>query len=219
MKDYLYRHTQVALQLLVIACAIAIGAFVAHYNEKSAIRNIELHISDQEKRMYTLADITDRNGADEVVSSIIADCPRRSEYESQLAKLNVLPKKDLVTIQNLFESCGNFYAERKALMVATLARELENTKTFVDLLQLFDVKEAKQYRLEKWEELVRLEKERSSLLSEQTSIQEKIITLLISGSTPNNKDVRSLVEDAQQIGQILDVDNQRIDQIRDLLKV
>ena len=85
----------------------------------------ETNINNQLEIMESLAVETNRNGADEVVSKIITDCPKRAEFEGLLERLEALKHKDLITAQQLFDSCGGYYAERKAVMVSRLEREYE----------------------------------------------------------------------------------------------
>jgi DNA anti-recombination protein RmuC len=106
------RNALIATHTTLLASALIIGSVVAHYNVVEAIDRIQAEVTSIEEKMRTLADLTDRNGADESISRIVADCPRRSEYESLLNSLATLQKRDLIAIQNLHESCGSFYAEQ-----------------------------------------------------------------------------------------------------------
>ena len=209
----------VALHLTGIAFALCAGAFVAHHNEAEATTKLQDALETQIALMSELATVTDRNGADETISSIIEDCPRRVEYETLLNELGSLSKKDLITVQNLFESCGSFYAERKALMVSKLVRELGVAQQYNATLSLFKRDTQEIYNLNMWQELVALEQTRSSLLSDQTQIQSKIIALLMSGHTAQSADVRALVHEAQEIGELLNVRDHEIDKIRSKLQV
>lgn len=204
----------IALPLVGLAITIAVGAFVAHYNQQRVTESIQKHLDAQVAILWDLAVVTDRNGADEVVSRIIADCPRRGEYETLLNDLGILSKKELITVQNLYESCGSFFAERKALMVTKLERELHIAHEYAEILSIVNKKSVSSYKLDTWKEVVAKEETRSALLSDQTAIQSKIIALLISGATTSSKDVRALVQDAQDIGELLNVQDHEIDTLR-----
>jgi hypothetical protein len=207
-------HVPIAVHLFLLAAAIAVGAGVAYYNQEKVATQLHEQIDAQIQVLWDLALVTDRNGADEVISTIVADCPRRAEYETLLNQLGSLSKKELITVQNLYESCGNFYAERKALMVAKLERELAVTLQLRALLGTVRESETNEYKLEAWKELVVLEQARSVLLTEQNSIQSKIIGLLITGATSGSKEVRSLVSEAQSIAELLNVRDHEIDRVR-----
>ena len=218
MNEYMRQHSGIALQLVLFACAITLGAFVAHMNQQEVVRNLSLEIESAEKKLYDIASITDRNGADDAISAIIIDCPRREEYESLLIKLGTLSKKDLVSVQNLNESCGSFFAERKALMVAKLEREFESYETLITLLRAVDTDVAADFDLETWSRIVLLEKERSTLLTDQSKIQEDIITLLISGATlRTSPEVERLAQEALEISELLGVTDHKIDESRNSL--
>jgi hypothetical protein len=218
MNDLLNRHIRVALALILIAGAVGIGAWVAHHNQVKVAAAILTEENKLEGRMFELAELTDRNGADAATEAIIADCARRGEYETLLNNLGKLTKKDLIAVQGLFESCGSFYAERKAVMVAKLDRELEAYVTFSDLLKTVDPKQSPRERIEQWRQLVELEKNRSTLLIDQNRIQAEIITHLISGSSVSSTEVSSNVRDAQDVGDLLTVDDHKIDALRAELK-
>ncbi len=218
MKDSLRTHIHIATHLLVIAIAIILGAWFAHFSNRAIETTVQEQVNAQKRELFELAEITDRNGANTSMDGVIEDCTRRSEYESLLVKLGSLSKKDLVSVQNLFESCGSFYSERKALMVFQLSDALKNLHEKNELLTSLNVEPIPQKDLEEWEKLVTLEKKRSSLLTDQTDIQAKIISALISGSTAHTVDVVSLVNDAQQIAELLTVHDHEIDTLRNSLK-
>jgi hypothetical protein len=218
MNDYLRMHIQVTLTLLLIAGAIVLGVVVAHYNERDMVSHITHNLDVQKVHLRELALIVDRNGADETVAQIVLDCSERTEYETLLTDLATLNKSDLVKVQGLFESCGNFYNQRKALMVMKLSLVVEQYTELTQLLEGVQHTRAESYQLEKWIELVELEKNRSTTLHDQTAIQAHIITLLISGTSANNKEVQALVKEAQSMGELLTVNDHKIDTLRDSLQ-
>jgi hypothetical protein len=214
MKKYIEENLIVAFTLTLIAAALIIGSLVAHYSQRRAESLLSERIQVEKSTLLNLATITDRNGADAIIENIVNDCSRRSEYEGLLESLETLSKKDLISAQNLFESCGTFYAERKALMVAKLERELEAYVDFVALLSQFQNDVDINHQVLAWKDLVSLESTRSSLLSDQAHLQSKIITLLISGSLVSSKEVINLVRDAGEISELLSVHDHRIDELR-----
>lgn len=214
MKKYIENHLLMTLTLGLVAGAIILGAWVADRNQQNAEQILFDRIQAEEKLMLTLATLTDHNGVDEAVENIVGDCTRREEYESLLVSLQTLSKKDLISAQNLFENCGSFYVERKALMVAKLDREFQAYADFVSLLREFREDSSSARTLKTWEELVSLEKNRSTLLRDQSQIQSQIITLLISGSTATSKDVVLLVREAGEMSELLGVVDHKIDELR-----
>lgn len=218
MKAYLERHIQIAVHLVAIALAVTVGAVASNFNQRHIEDEINQRISEQSDYLYELATLTDRNGADSAIETIVADCGRRDEFDSLLVKLGSLNKKDMVTLQSLYDSCGTFYAERKALMVTKLERELEIYADQVSLLTILNSDVIHTSRLSEWQTLVAHEKTRSSLLLDQSILQTKIITLLISGSSKDSTAVHQLVRDAQDTWDLLGVADHTIDVLRENLK-
>jgi len=217
MKEHISIRVQVALGLLCVVFSILVGVFVAHNNIQDFEEAIRIRLVEQRSVLISLAELTDSNGADESISQIITDCSRRNEYESLLITLDTLSQRELLTLQTLSDSCGGFYSERKALMVAKFERELESYKDLITLLTLLTRTDIDIYELSRWNELFLLEKNRSTLLTDQNLLQEKIITLLISGATPTSVSVQKLVAEAREIAQLLMTNGQTIDSIRESL--
>lgn len=214
MKRFINLHFAIALHLVLVALFVTAGAWFAHAAKAAVREQIQINIDRQVAHMHELANITDRNGADETISAIIADCPKRNEFEVLLVRLGTLDKKELIEVQQLFESCGSFYAERKALMVSRFEREFNVLKDNFNLLRTLDAENGTDEILAQWERIIALERERSGLLNEQVTLQQTIITALVAGKKTNSKDVSESVQRAQKIGESLSVLDKQIDDIR-----
>ncbi len=214
MKENLQKHALVSLILLGIALVFVGGTWFVHHNQRTMEAQVRTMLDEEQAYIATLANITDSNGADSLVQTIVSDCPRRSEYEGLLNSLATLNKRDLLSVQTLGESCGNFYAERKALMVAKLEREFEQYTKLLTLLSTLTDHDVNLYHEKEWEEIISLEKSRGTALRDQERLQSDIVTALISGASVQSTEVTTLVRDAQDIGELLVVYNQRIDEIR-----
>lgn len=214
MKENLQRHILVSIILLGIALVFIGGTWFVHHNQRVMEAQVRAMLEEELSYMRTLAEITDRNGADDITETIINDCPRRNEYEGLLNALATLTKRDLIAVQTLSESCSSFYSERKALMVSKLEREFAQYSKLLTLLATLSERDIDLYHEKDWEELVTLEKSRSTALRDQEYLQNDIITALISGASVQSAEVTTLVRDAQDIGELLVVYNQRIDEIR-----
>lgn len=218
MKTFLTTHLLMSMHLLIIAVTISLGAWFAHHEKEVVVREIQDTIERQDALMLGFAETTDNNGADSVTESIISDCGRRNEFELMLNKLSTLTYKDLLTVQQLFASCGNFYAERKALMVFRLEREFMVLKDTTELLEILTEQSVESERINVWERLIALEKDRSAFLTEQTQIQEDIIISLIAGKGVTSSTVKEYVARAQELNELLNGLNQQIDELRNSLK-
>lgn len=214
MKENLQKHVIVSMVLFGIALVFVGGTWFVHHNQRAMETQVRTMLKEELEYMRTLAEITDQNGADDVTESIISDCPRRNEYEELLNSLATLTKRDLIAVQGLSESCGSFYAERKALMVSKLEREYTQYTKLLTLLAMLSEQDIELYNEKMWEEIVMLEKSRSTALRDQENLQSEIISALISGASVQSIQVTKLTQDAQDISELLVVYNQRIDEIR-----
>lgn len=209
----------ISIHLIIVAVVIVIGVWSLH-ETKSNFRTV---LTDTiEKRVATLIDLselTDGNGADELAARMIVDCPKRNEFEALLNRLGKLSHRELLSVQQLFDSCGYFYTDRKTLMVSKLESEFEVFEENLTLLDAFEPEGSNAYNLEKWRDLVELENKRSALMREQTIIQEDIIIALIAGSQLNAKSITDLISRAGDLNELLGVLDKQIDEIRNTIIV
>lgn len=217
MRKYLTEHLLLSLNLLIIAGVFFVGSYIVHTRLASLETALTTRIAYEEAQLVALEDITNRNGVDESISGIISDCPRRSTYDDMLSRLGSLSKVDLITMQQLFESCSPYFPGVKALMVAKL--EWEYNSFVADNTLLGGINRASVTpNLTTWKTIIETEKDRSMLLAEQTDIQGKIILELISGSRPDTVSVVELVAKARTITQSLLERGGRIETLRNELK-
>jgi len=219
MHTFLKNHPY-STALIVLALALIAGSWVAHTGQKRFSEALEVELIEQREIMSSLAVVTDRNGADETISKIVIDCPRRDAFEALLITLGTLPKQELLSAQSLFESCGSFYPTQKALMVMRLEREYDEYVRLLELkATLVGGSDTSEEERAVWEELLSFEKTRSSLLTEQTELQGTIINELLKGLRPTSTEVRALVSEAQEIAELLSVYDKRIDELRTKLEL
>jgi hypothetical protein len=212
MRAYLSTHLLVALNTVFVALVVAGSAWYIDYTRTETEMALSAEIDQSVSTITELALTTDRNGADTLTERIVVDCPRRSEFENILQGLGTASRKDLIAAQQLFESCGAFYSERKALMVARLEREFASLNSYLTLLETLRDLTPEEVALTEWGEVVRLEAERSAFLSEQTSIQGEIIALLIEGG--NASRINELVRYAHGVGESITETDTLIDAAR-----
>ena len=218
MKEHLQNHIFVATLLVFMSLSLIVGTWFVHYNQSSLETKLRTELNLEREKLMSLAEITDRNGADAVIETIIVDCQRRSEFESLLVELDTLSPKELITLQTLYESCGSFYTERKALMVSKLEREYEVYTRLITLLSTLTSHGLESYEQATWQELIDIEKSRSALLTDQTRIQADIITSLIVGESVQGQKVKELVREAGEIYDLLGVHARQAKEKRDLLR-
>lgn len=206
---------------LIFGFLVFLGASLyIHQVQSNYVLQTKLKIAEQEKTLATIAEVTSRDGADSVVANIIKDCDptSRARFDLLLGKLSQLKGNDLIETQQLFNTCGNFYAQRKAVMVARLQREYEVYKDFIEILSVADKKAITvTYPVADWGTLVDLETKRSQLSTKLVDVQGQIIQELLKKTPIASDKMQSLLSDGQETkGSLLYTSNQ-IDTLRQKL--
>lgn len=212
MRAFLGDHLIISVYTATLALLMAGCAWYVDTTQKQFEHALTQSAEKHAASLARLATITDNNEADEYTSDILRDCPQRAEFESLLSGLGTASKRDLIATQQLFESCGSFYAERKALMVGRMEdeyRALEEATSLLTILGDLDVATRKSLRLA---ELIELERTRSALLTEQVLIQENIISALISDA--GMAVVQTHVDRAHEVNKSLTILDAQIDELR-----
>lgn len=217
MKDKIQNHAVLALALLFVVTTIIGGVWLVHFNQRELETSLREALRVREIQLYELATMTDKNGADEIVTKIITDCSRRSEFEAILLRLTELNRKELLVLQNLEDTCGGFSAERKALMVSKLEHEFQSYSEIANFLLLLSPRDPVLRHVSEWNNLITLEKVRSDLLTEQQLMHENIITVLIQGESAQSSKVQNFVRSLHDITELLAVHDREIDERRDML--
>ena len=175
-------------------------------------------ISEQKTVLATIAETTARNGADSVTEKIIIDCPvsERSSFDTLLGNLNNgLTRTQLIELERLFGRCGSFFAERKSVMVARLAREIEVYETFVQQLGIITGDDVnKEFQIEQWNKLAQEEKKQSELFSQLVIKQDKIISTLLDGKSANSPEIIEILREVKEVQETLVVTNQQVSNVR-----
>lgn len=219
MKEILSRHKYITGALIVLAGSLVIGSWMAHRGQEKFLSALNADIATTRALLATRAQITDRNGADDVIAGIVTDCSRRNEFDALLITLGTLSKQDLLLAQSMFESCGTFFPIQKALMVSRLEETYHTYITLLDLRKTLPGEGGAGDDRALWDEVVTYEKSRSDLISEQAKLQKQIINALVQGSRPESADVRKMVSDAQEDAQLISVYDKQIDGARATLKI
>lgn len=211
--------SKIVLVAFVLAGMLFLGASAYVADRQAAyVAQIKLLAAEQETTLATLAQTIDRGGADAVVASLIKDCEaeKRTRFDTLLSNLDTLTRAELQEVDGLFDACGDYYAQRRAVMVARLGREFEVYRDYVSLLAIADKRTPlHDFPVETWTEVVDLEKERSTLTLALVSIQDEIISLILSGTAPDSEAVRSKVIEAAEINDTLSYIGIQIDSKRE----
>jgi hypothetical protein len=216
MKKIKTKHIVGVLTGIGVVCFLT--SWYVHDAHAEYAVQMKLLIAEQSATLISIAEVTDRDGADAIVSAIIQDCAQedRSRFDTLLGKLSTVNRAELVEVSQLFDSCGNYYSQRKAVMVARLDREYEVYREYVHLLSLVDAKAEKvTYPVEKWEELVTMEGTRSELSSSLVRIQDEIIIALLDNVPIDSEEMLAKISEAQDAQDTLAYTGSLIDVLRE----
>jgi plasmid maintenance system killer protein len=121
-------------------------------------------------------------------------------------------------LERLFGRCGGFYAERKAMMVARLAREIEVYQTYVRQLEtIIDADVEDEFFISQWTHLAEQEQKQSELFSELVRKQDEIIAALLAGKSADSLEIVEILRDVQEIQDTLTVTNIQTANVREEL--
>lgn len=216
-------HTKMFIGALLFMCATLFCASAyMHAVESSYVNAMKLKIAAQEGKLASISLLIDHDQADPVVESIIPDCSleNRQKFDELLGKLASLRGKDLVEMEQLFNACGDFYAQRRAVMVARLEREYE---IYVDLIGVLAVVNPKakvtEYDIKGWRDLLSLEATQSELSTKLVNLQGKIIQALNQNVSISSDAMQSMLVAGQATkDSLLDISKQ-IEAQRQTLKL
>jgi hypothetical protein len=200
-------RNEILTKLTALLAAVVLFVLANQYFVRERLEDVhqetKLLIADQTGLLSTIAETTARNGADAITERIIRDCSltERTTFDDLLGKLNSgLSRQQLIELERLFGRCGNFYAERKAVMVARFEREIEIYELLVTQLSAVSESDvSEQYAVANWRELMELERKQSELFSELVRTQDSIISALLDGKTAQSQEIKTILTDAQQI--------------------
>lgn len=207
--------------LLGILVVYFVASLVVNQRLNELQLQTQLLISEQEVLLAAIAQTVSRNGADEITEKIISDCnlAERIRFDELLSSLDRgLNQTQLTELERLFGRCGNFFAERKSIMAARLEREIEVYEMFVRQLDNITQDDSLDtYQIDVWNNLAELETKQSQLFFELVAVQDRIITLLLDGNSPNSEEVQLTLQEANELQQTLIVTNAQASNVRSTL--
>ncbi len=213
--------------IIVVALILVLlgGYFAIKFAVNERLHELQLEtqvlIQEQKTLLTSIAEITSRNGADELTERIIKDCSvsERVRFDELLASLDRgLARAQLSELERLFGRCGSFYAERKAIMVSRMLREYEVLEILVTQLSNLTGNDASvDYHLAEWKELSDLEMKQSDLFSSLVTLQDKIISSLLSGNGASSEEIAKILQEVKTVQQTLAVTNSQAAAVRSQL--
>lgn len=205
--------------LIIIA---VVAYFSVDYIVKTRVTNLQAHIEqkiiEQKVTLSTLLEITARNGADTVTSTVIRDCnvEERKEFDVLLGRLDQgLLNSELTKLDLLFGRCGYFFAQRKAVMVSRLAREVNLYEDFVTQLEVISGSSKHDaYAVDTWRAVVQAEEKQSDLFMNLVLSQDNIIKTLLSGKSADSAEILTILKDVKENQETLAVMSKQTSDMR-----
>ncbi len=211
LKDTKYRRVLVGLLLAAIIYGLA--SLIVYLRLEHLREQVTLQISEQQTLLVSVAETTARNGADAVTETIVKDCSvqERTDFDDLLGRLTKgLSAAELSKLERLFGRCGGFYAQRKAIMVSRLTREIEVYTDHVSQLEtLMGDSVYETYKVDVWKRLAEQEMKQSELFSSLVVQQEKIINTLIAGKQPDSEEMKVILQEAKETQEMLLMTNRQ----------
>lgn len=208
-KKYLYSLVLVCISL---ACISALLSWFVGVKKSVVLHTIREQLYVTRVDLLRGAELTSRNQVDDDVSAVIPDCAVRGEYEAMLSSLHAARStQELNTALRLYEVCGDFYAQRKRLMVAKMRMYVDELAHYVRMYSEFSGSNRYAKENEIWITLLEAETNRSNLFTEQTRIQGDIIRALVLNP---HADLSSMIARAEEISQSLDVQYIQIEELK-----
>lgn len=210
---------QIAALITLFVLGIYVSAdFLAKHRVGELQTIIEAKIDSQKQMLLELSEITARNGADETTEAIVQDCSidERKEFDVLLGRLDEgLPQTELQNLDQLFGRCGYFFAHRKSIMVARLAREVELYSQYVTELEtLRGASLQDDYSVETWLMLSQDEKKQSELFMNLVQSQDNIITTLKTGKSATSDEIKTILAEVKETQNTLTVTSKQTSNLR-----
>lgn len=216
-------QTKKLVQFVVSGAAIILGIFLASSfvvgeRMEQLESTLQVQLAEQKALLATIAETTARNGADSVTESIVRDCALedRSRFDSLLGQLDSgLQRSELIELEQLFGVCGSFFSERKAVMVARLAREIEVYEAYVaQLSTVTGVDQSKSQTLDQWRTLSEGEQTQSVLFTQLVRLQKDIIDELLAGRAANSEEITAILNEVRETREALLLTKTQTDTLR-----
>lgn len=202
LQAFYKRHTVPLTLLLVLIGALLLSMLIVSQRTQAYQEVIETQLEAQLDRVQDLAAATAQNRADSAVGVRIQDCPadQRSTFDSLLGRLDSgLQQSELEELDQLFSACAHVQAERKAVIVAQLQREVAVLSDYTDQLSVLTSTNASQdYAVESWLQLVDHEARQSAGFAQLVTAQKDIINTLLGGKAADSAEMLVILDSVKE---------------------
>lgn len=222
MFSFFKTHKLVMVGLLIAAGAGYTAAlFVGQERLEEAAHAATLETRDQLTVLASLAEVMARGGADQVTEQVIKDCSssERIRFDDLLGRLQVgLSRPELLELSRLFDRCGPFYSQQRAVMAARFLREVEMFKKAYDRQLLLAGEDSTAgLQVNEWQQLASLEQSQSEQLARLVELQRDIIAVLLEGETPTSERTIGLLAEVKEVVEMQSYNALKMKEVRDVL--
>lgn len=210
----------------LVVCTVIASYFLSQYlvaqQQSDYVQALELRISEQKLLLFSLAEITKRGGADEVVAEVVVDCtvPERQRFDRLLESLSSsLSATELRELELLYNRCGSFFYDRRVVMTSRMEREIVLLAEFLDLLDtLTTVPDLQHERLGDWQLLVESETTMNQHFGKLVRLQGDIIDALINNPAVDSPEIQAILSEVTDTRNLISVTASQSENLRQQLQ-
>ena len=192
------RHTVPVTLLLAIMGALLLSTILVSQRTQAYQQLVEEQLNEQYQVVQDFATAAAQNQAGSAFGVLITDCPQsqRLAFDRLLGRLDAGPSRtELLELDQLFSACAHIRAERKAVIVAQLKREVQVLHSYaVQLGTLTGADATETYGVDSWEKLVEYEATQSEDLAELVVAQKNIIEALLDGKSADSEEMLLILD-------------------------
>jgi len=185
--------------------------------------DLRLHVDTayevQQELVTQTAKLLSQGAANEAIVAVVPECPSGDalRYDDLLSALDKgLSRPDLLSLQTLFNRCGDVASSRRSGMSLLLSREVAFLTQLSKQKSLLG-SEVDEERLSDWQTLAEKEREISALFSKLVLAQGTIIDSLSDNVAPTAMTVENIRASAQKVREELNVLTGEASQLRSTL--
>jgi hypothetical protein len=207
----------IGILLLLWGISLYTDSVVAKKLDSTSLA-LQTNIAEQELVLATIADLTKRNEADEITERIVVDCTptERERFETLLNKLSAtITRTELTELDSLFFVCGRYFADKKSVMAARLAREVSVYEEYISLRsRILSTDDALTERVVLWQRVADDELTMAADFTRLVELQRDIIMALLAGKSRDSEEIANTLRDVTEIKNNMTVRVQQIETTR-----
>ena len=207
LQTFYKRHTIPLTLLLVLIGALLLSMLIVSQRTQTYQETVKTQLNAQVEQLQTLASAAAQNRAGSANGVTIQDCPteQRTTFDGLLGRLDSgLQRSELLQLEQLFSACAHVQAERKAVVVAQLEREVSVLTSYVDQMSaITSTDAAPDYAIASWERLVEHESAQVTGFGELVIAQKSIIDTLLEGKAADSPEMLAILDTVKETQEAL----------------